>query len=118
MEVSVVSNKIIVVKRGQFLFIPLEDVYYIERLNQSTNIECKDNIISVRIPLKTMEDILPDNFVRSHRSYIINKTLLRELTKQDENNYEAIFSNIDKTALVSKMYFDSIFQMNSNLIER
>lgn len=109
LEVSVVSNKIIIVKRGQFLFIPLEEVYYIERLNQCNNIKYKDEIVSVRVPLKTLEAILPDNFVRSHRSFIINKQLLRELTKQDENNYEAFFFNIDKTALVSKMYFGNIF---------
>ena len=107
--VFVLSSEIVIMKRGQFFFIPLEDIYYSERLDQNTNINCKNNIISVRIPLKKIEEMLPNNFVRSHRSFIINKTLLRELIKQDENNYEAYFSNMDKTALVSKMYFDKIF---------
>ncbi|WNS78710.1 LytTR family DNA-binding domain-containing protein [Domibacillus sp. DTU_2020_1001157_1_SI_ALB_TIR_016] len=109
MEVSINSDKIVVVKRGQVVFIPLEDIYYIERLNQCSFIKSKGNKVPVRVPLKKLEELLPSNFVRSHRAFIINKSCLQELIKQDENNYEATFFDTEKTAIVSKTYLNSLF---------
>lgn len=107
LAVSIVSNKMVIAKRGQVLFIPLDEIYYIERLNQCSLIKCKEDEVSVRVPLKKLEELLPSNFLRGHRSFIINKSSLKELVKQDENNYEAIFCDKKENALVSKEYFNN-----------
>lgn len=110
MEIKVKNDKLIVRKRNQIIFIAFDEILYFERLNQCTFIVCEEKTIPLRKTLKEVYYLLPKKFIRTHRSFIINKSNLMELNSIDENNYEAFFGNKSKTAMVSKQYYDQIIE--------
>ncbi|WP_407716591.1 LytTR family DNA-binding domain-containing protein [Heyndrickxia sporothermodurans] len=57
--------------------------------------------------LKELEQILPQNFKKTHRSFIINIEHLEGLNIFNEKTYEASFPN-EKYALVSKSCIDKL----------
>ena len=54
-------------------------------------------------PIKHFEKNLPDEFVRVHRSFLINKNHLKSLTRKD-NNWWVQFTNSDKEIPISRKY--------------
>ncbi|MEC0228866.1 LytTR family DNA-binding domain-containing protein [Paenibacillus alba] len=101
MDIQLVMNRLLVVKRDQIVYIELSEILYIERINQKTLIHTDLQEIRVGVSLKQMMSMLPDIFVRSHKSYIVNILNLRELNFFNRNTYEAYYKN-RKTALVCK----------------
>ncbi|PUA40667.1 hypothetical protein C8Z91_02230 [Paenibacillus elgii] len=101
MNIQLSQNRLIIVKRNQITYISLSDIIFIERIRQKTLIHTDAQEITVYITLKEMMNILPDMFIRSHKSFIINVQNLRELNLFNRNTFEAYYKN-RKTALVSK----------------
>lgn len=52
--------------------LPYRQILYIEALNKKLNICTARQTISVRRSMNSIADELPDYFLRSHRSYIVN----------------------------------------------
>lgn len=52
--------------------VPYDQILYIEALNKKLNICTARQNISVRRSLNSIADALPDYFLRSHRSYVVN----------------------------------------------
>ncbi|MED3662070.1 LytTR family DNA-binding domain-containing protein [Ureibacillus sp. FSL K6-8385] len=114
MEVAIVhSSKPAATKRGQTLFIPLVEILFIERINQCSCIISQHDSIPVRTTLKFFGSSLPDNFVRAHRSFIINKNLVKGLNRRDYNNFIVKFKETKAEALVSKGQLENLFTLNS-----
>ncbi len=61
-DVAVYSSKIIITKRNKTIFVPINKILYIERINQCSYIVCKHDLIPVRTSLKYFESILPSKF--------------------------------------------------------
>ncbi|OBY81582.1 hypothetical protein BBG47_00440 [Paenibacillus sp. KS1] len=101
------NGKLVIRKKRTIKIIDLSKVLFIERFNNRTYIiiNDKDEIIT-NIPLSKLESLLPPNFIRSHRSFIINKDYLEGLKLLNEKTYEANFPN-DKQALVVKEHLES-----------
>ncbi|MFW5434120.1 LytTR family transcriptional regulator DNA-binding domain-containing protein [Paenibacillus apiarius] len=100
------NGKLIIKKKRNIEFIDLSKVLFIERFNNKTYIQVADkNEIVTNVPLKDLEVVLPPNFKRSHRSFIINKEYLEGLKLLNEKTYEANFPN-DKQALVLKEHVE------------
>jgi len=85
----------------------LEEIYYIERTGTFSVINTYSSEIPLYMTLKELQTVLSDNFVRVHRSFIVNRSLLRELNILNENTYEAVFTE-DKTALVNRKLLNLI----------
>ncbi|WP_010495996.1 LytTR family DNA-binding domain-containing protein [Paenibacillus elgii] len=101
MNIQLSQNRLIIVKRNQIMYISLSDIIFIERIRQKTLIHTDAQEIIVYISLKDLMRILPDIFIRSHKSFIINVQNLKELNLFNRNTFEAYYKN-RKTALVSK----------------
>ena len=63
--------------------IILKDVLYIESLKEYVQIYFKDKKVLFKGSLTTFEEKLNDNFVRVHRSYIVNIEMITAFTKND-----------------------------------
>ena len=62
-----------VVESGTSVYrVPYDQVLYIEALNKKLNICTARQIISVRQTMGAIQDGLPEDFIRCHRSYIVN----------------------------------------------
>lgn len=94
-------GQLIIKKRNHILLLNISEILYIERSGIYSIINTLTDEIFLNVTLKDIEKYLPEYFIRAHRSFLINRKLLKELKPMSENTYEAIFSE-EKTALVTK----------------
>jgi DNA-binding LytR/AlgR family response regulator len=109
MKVKADHEKLIIQTRDRIYLILYNDILYIERFNKKSIIQTRKREIPLHLSLKKISENLPFNFVRTHQSYIINKTFVTELNSLNSTLYEATFTE-DKIALVKKEYLNLIFQ--------
>jgi DNA-binding LytR/AlgR family response regulator len=63
-----------------FQYVNTQEVIYLKADNNTTDFYLTDGkVISAMNTLKTFEETLPDNFLRVHRSYIINSNYVRRI---------------------------------------
>ena len=87
--------------------INIDDIYYIQSFGRIIEFITKDNKITSRqYNMKKLEEILPDNFKRCHKSYIINTDYVysvdfsnRLLTLKDNNSIVPFSKNFDYSTL-------------------
>lgn len=74
----ILKKQIIIKNTEGHQFLNLCDIHYIEADNNACKIYNKDKTsLFVTKTLKEIENILPPEFIRIHKSYIINKSLVR-----------------------------------------
>lgn len=101
MEIHLADDRLMIAKRSQVVYLSVSEIIYIERICQKTLIHTEDKCIHINLPLKDIQLFLPQNFVRSHKSFIVNIQNLKELKYFNRNTFEAYYEN-RKTALVNK----------------
>jgi len=84
--------------------ILLGDILFIESLKDYIKIHTGDKTIITQVPISTIEQRLPDNFLRIHRSFIVAKDKITAYTQHDleigklqipiGRNYKAIVQRI------------------------
>lgn len=62
--------------------ISLDSILYIEALKDYVQLITTEKKIIIQDTMKSMEEQLPENFVRAHKSYIINKDKIKSYTSQ------------------------------------
>ena len=74
-------------------FIDISDIYYIKADNMFSKIYCFESEHICPISIGKLEELLPhENFVRTHKSYIINIDYINRLKKED-NIYHLLIKN-------------------------
>jgi len=64
--------------------IVVDDIAYIEALNNELVINTKDGAINCKMALYKLEEIIADErFVKTHRSYLVNLAHVRRVTRTD-----------------------------------
>ncbi len=56
--------------------IALEDIIYLESLSDYVKIHTKDDVITTKENISHFESILPEYFIRIHRSFIVNQNFV------------------------------------------
>jgi len=111
-ETGVEESRLVVKEGGKIHLIPMKRITFIEAYDYYAKIHTTDTFILVRIPLKVMENQLPENqFIRIHRSYILNLLYLKRIEKNDSGDYNAVLitgnslkvSNTYKNDLIEKL---------------
>lgn len=98
-----------------YQYLKTDEILYLKADNNATDFYMYDGqIISAYKTLKTFENILPNNFHRIHKSYIINKNFVSRIQfgkftcTVKRNKFEVPFT---------KTYLKSIESMNKSLSE-
>ena len=74
------ANRLAIKSSGKIHFVPIEDIYYLEGYDAYIKIHTTQKMYLVKDRLKTMADKLPQpHFIRIHKSYIVNTTLIQTL---------------------------------------
>lgn len=91
-------------------FIRIADIVFIERADNSTYINTIDGeVYNSSVSLGELENRLPqDNFLRSHKSYIINTLYIKKIEPYGRWTYIVKFKGTDKDALITKEKFEQI----------
>nr|WP_321405587.1 LytTR family transcriptional regulator DNA-binding domain-containing protein [uncultured Carboxylicivirga sp.] len=92
------------------IFVRLEEVSYIQSDEKYVNIVTKHaKSYILDSSLKKLEEKLPDYFIRVHKSYLINKNLLKEIRKHFNNRFVLILDDYSQSKITSgRSYYQPI----------
>lgn len=112
-NLSAYNTKVCIKSYKDYQYLNTEDILFLKADNNATDFHMKDgSVISAFKTLKTFEESLPFNFLRIHKSYIINSEYVSRinygklLCTINSNNYSIPFT---------KTYIGNIESINNNL---
>lgn len=106
------KDKLVVKGKEEILFIDVKDIIFIERINGTTRIVTKDGDFNTSQSLTDVEKKLNmRDFIRCHRSYIINLSKISKLTQYGRWTYSVSFRDCTDTALMTHYNYDKIKDM-------
>ena len=93
LETPVVSNRIVVKDNGKIKIIPLVQVQYIEAADDYVKIHTAEGYFLKKKTMQYFEDSLPQQeFIRIHRSYIVNAQLVTRITPYEKESHLALLT--------------------------
>jgi DNA-binding LytR/AlgR family response regulator len=102
------AKKIPVKKQGSIQLIPIDDILYLKGANNYSEIHLKNGKRALsEKSLDSLIKILPHNFKRIHRSYILNMDEIQKLIKSPGSKYELELLNGSLIPL-GRTYYKSI----------
>ena len=105
---SVSPEKIIVRNKNETIFIPLNEITFIETQYRGTVIHCENEVYPNFQTLADIEKQLDKCFIKTHKSFIVNKNKIRKIKQVADRSYEIEFIGTDKTALMSRYKFEKL----------
>jgi DNA-binding LytR/AlgR family response regulator len=110
---ATINKNICLKSYKDYQYLNTDEILFLKADNNTTDFYMSDgNIISAFKTLKTFEDVLPENFLRIHKSYIINKNFVSRI------QYGKLICTIKKNSYdipFTKTYIDNIEIMNKTL---
>ena len=94
-------GKLIVRFDRSIYFIPYEDIFFIEKVERKSVIHTKDKIFETYENLSMLEERLPNVFIQTHRSYLVNFQHVSNIRHSGET-YLIFFYGYDKPAYISR----------------
>lgn len=102
-------TSITVKKNDKIIFIKLEDISFFEADSNYTSIHSEQGIFLSTETIASLENKLPDNFLRIHRGIIMNKDYVKEVQKYFNSRYIITLNDAKKTSITSgRSYSESI----------
>lgn len=102
-------EKLLVKGKESMSFIDIKDIILIQRENSSTVIYTKQDSFTTSASLSDIEAKLdPEQFMRSHKSYLINVSQIRKIEPYGRWTYIVTFKDLDKDALMTVEKFEEI----------
>lgn len=84
------GNTINFVSKNKALRLRIDDIQYVESINRTAIFHLLNSNNEINIKLDDVEASLPSNFIRCHKSYLVNMNLVHEVS----NNRITLFSNV------------------------
>jgi two-component system LytT family response regulator len=81
--------------------VQVADIYFLEAKDKYVYIHTNDDEKLIEYPLSWLQDRLPPEFIRIHRSYIINKLKIREIHKYFKGTYMVIMNDAKHSTIKS-----------------
>ncbi len=110
---TIINKNICLKSNKDYQYLNTDEILFLKADNNTTDFYMSDgNIISAFKTLKTFEDVLPENFLRIHKSYIINKNFVSRI------QYGKLICTIKKNSYdipFTKTYIDNIEIMKKAL---
>lgn len=97
----------VIKEKGFEKSINVEQVLYIEASSVYAVLHLKDKVVLYRAALNLLDQQLPSNFIRVHRSYIVNKDYLKKVKYLNNSTYLITIEN-DDAIISSRNYRDII----------
>jgi DNA-binding LytR/AlgR family response regulator len=98
-----------------YQYLKTDEILFLKADNNTTDFYMTDgNVISAFKTLKTFEEILPNNFHRIHKSYIINKNFVSRI---QYGKFTCTIKRNDYEVPFTKTYIGNIESMNKALSE-
>ena len=93
LETAAPSNRIVVKDNGKIKIIPLPQVQYVESADDYVKIHTAEGNFLKKKTMQFFEDSLPQQeFIRIHRSYIVNAQLITRITPYEKDSHLALLT--------------------------
>ncbi|RYY76903.1 MAG: LytTR family transcriptional regulator [Gammaproteobacteria bacterium] len=102
-EPGIHPERLLIKKLGREFLIQTRDIEWIEASGNYANLHIKDSVYPMRITMDKLEKLLPSNFVRIHRSTIVNLEKVQEVESLDSGDHQVTLHN-KKTLTLSRRY--------------
>ncbi|MEO7523368.1 MAG: response regulator [Ferruginibacter sp.] len=87
------SNRIVVKENGKIKIIPIAQLQYLEGADDYIKIHTADAVFLKKKTMQYFEDSLPkQEFIRIHRSYIINAQLITRVDLMEKESYSVLLT--------------------------
>ena len=101
--------------RGADITIAVDDILFFETESDCVVVHLEKDYYKTKYKLYTLEEALPNYFMRVSKSCIINLNKVMGYENSIGSSRTIFFSNSEKTSYVSRMYYK---QFKDRLIER
>jgi len=105
----------ITVKKGdKIIFVKLDDISHFEATEKLVTIHTKNGTELIEKSLTQLEEKLPTNFLRVHRSFLINTNYVNNFQKYFNNRYVIALQNQKQTKITSGRTYKDIIKTYIN----
>ncbi|MFA1821721.1 LytR/AlgR family response regulator transcription factor [Virgibacillus oceani] len=103
MKTSEITGRLYIKSKNDIHIIQKKDIIFIERTGRSSTIHTKTNNIKTYQTLNELEGELRErDFIRSHRSFIINIHYVINFSLYAKNSFVVTFEGIEEKAIITK----------------
>lgn len=102
------NDKLLIKGKEQMLFVDKKDIIMIERCDSATNIVTKEETYRSSVSLTDLESKLSKDFMRCHKSYIINVAKISKIEPYGRWTYIVKFKGLEQTALITSQKYDEL----------
>lgn len=104
---SEIAGRLYIKRKNYIHIIQKKDIIFIERSGRSTTIYTKSGPVKTYLTLNELEGELRErDFIRSHRSFIINIHYVKNFSLYAKNSYVVMFDGIAEKAMITKEKID------------
>ena len=82
-------------------FFPYSDIIYLSSTGKKTNFHITGQDVTVSMQFKDIEEMLPDNFLRIHKQYIVNLHLVIRILHIKNGRHRVFLSDDGETQLIA-----------------
>lgn len=104
-ENTLISNDLLIIKEKQgYNLINMSEINYIEKEHNQLVVNVMDKKYYTNVTLSEMEKKLTSNFLRTHKSYIVNLKNIQRIEPYGDTSFIIYFKNTDElsNALITK----------------
>ncbi|PLR66459.1 MULTISPECIES: LytR/AlgR family response regulator transcription factor [Bacillaceae] len=106
-----IAGRLYLKQKNDIHILQKKDIIFIERSGRSTTIYTKSGSIKTYLTLNELEGELRErDFIRSHRSFIINIHYVKNFSLYAKNSYIVTFEGLDAQAMITKEKVDFLQQ--------
>ncbi|MBS4202029.1 response regulator transcription factor [Bacillus sp. FJAT-49732] len=101
------TGRLILKQKGHIEMIPKKDIIFAERTGRSTTIYTTNQSYETYMTMNELEGSLRENnFIRSHRSFIINLHFVKSFSIYTKKSYSVTFEGTKQIAMLTKEKMD------------
>ena len=110
--------KRIVVQSGrqELVFLVPSEIFFFERQGKTTLVHTRNGVYELARSLSNLTESLPKEFLRTHKSYIVNINRIRKVRNIGNRSWEIIFQGYDKPALMSRYKYEEYKELFASSI--
>lgn len=102
-------NKIAVMEKDYYLMLDFKDIYYFSTSEKKVWAQSYKKSYMTQFQLKELEEMLPDQFFRIHKSYIVNLKHIKAVIPWFKGKYQVLMKNYSEHKIpVSRSKVDQI----------
>jgi len=102
-------NKIAVMEKDYYLMLNFKDIYYFSTKDKKVWAHCHKKSYMTAFQLKELEKMLPEQFFRIHKSYIVNLKHIKAVIPWFKGKYQVLMEDYSENKIpVSRSKVDNI----------